>query len=103
MPPLADRIADRLVTRIVGGANPKDAVGTVFKERFFYVDFGKLQGKEASKEDTTSHYEQNRDLIISTHKECKGNLSATERILQFQGIKCSRRWLRFYLEDWGIR
>lgn len=53
--------------------------------------------------DNNSHYENHRKEIIAAFKRCKGNISATERLLRQQGFKCSRRWLGVFVKKWGLR
>ncbi len=112
-------VADRLTTRIVGGAEPSEAVSSVFFERFKkspIVGRPRISTPDMSREtevvfepdgigtqqDTgASVYERNKSLIISTFRDREGNISATERVLRARGIPCSRRWLSVYLEKWG--
>jgi hypothetical protein len=91
-----------VITRISAGAPPGDAIATVFGEQFGSSPVGQRQ-KKAEKQPRSSHYENNRDTIMTVFADCKGNLSATERKLQAMGIKCSRRWLSDYLTRWGCR
>jgi hypothetical protein len=53
--------------------------------------------------DQSSHYEAHRDRIIAALRVCNGNLSATERLLKSQGIRCTRRWIAIFATKWGIR
>ena len=96
-------VADRLATRILTGIPPQDAILTIFSERF-------QDGAVAARYETvehdkrrSSHYEQNREIITAVFRECRGNLTATERVLGERGIKCTRRWLGIFAERWGLR
>ena len=96
-------ITDRIVTRIQSGISAEDAVRTVFSERFHdgaVAGRYRVQGKEG---EPHSHYEQNRELITAVFRECRGNLSQMERVLNQRGIKCTRRWLGVYAGRWGLR
>lgn len=50
-----------------------------------------------------SPYEVHRQDIINGYYKVSGNLTHLEQLLRRSGISCSRRWLAFYLERWGIR
>lgn len=50
-----------------------------------------------------SHYEKNRARILAIYQSSRGNISATARELEVQGIRTSRRWLAEYLKRWGVR
>jgi len=96
-------LADRLATRIATGTEPKQAVNTVFAERFGNGPVAKRQSRTSNMPESSSHYEKNKDLIISIYRECGGNIAATERRLLAQGVTCSRGWLAVYAERWGLR
>jgi hypothetical protein len=53
--------------------------------------------------DNNSHYESHRREIAAAFKQCNGNLSATERLLRGQGIRCGRRWIGVFAAKWGLR
>ncbi len=89
-------IADRIGSSIATGVPAEEAVPTIFVERFSDGPVAKRRKMTQSE----SHYEQNKTLIIDTYLESEGNLSATQRKLDAQGVKCSRRWLRIYLTRW---
>ncbi len=94
-------LADRIATRIEAGTEPKKAVTSIFTEQFSSGPVAARQsGAPPSSEN--SHYDIHKKEIVAAYTECDGNLSATERLLQSQGIKCSRRWLRTYLKRWGL-
>lgn len=95
-------LADRLTTRIIASGNPQKAVAQVFGERFG-DGFVATRQKGANRSKSLSQYELNKGQILSTYRECRGNLSATERKLKSAGIKCTRRWLAVFLEKWGVR
>jgi transcriptional regulator with AAA-type ATPase domain len=105
-------LADRIAARITLGEPPEDAVETVFSERFTRRLSEMPRRANSISEaaphptqdllDGQSHYERNKDLIVSTLKACSGNLSATERVLRDKGLRCSRRWLREYATKWGV-
>jgi hypothetical protein len=40
-------------------------------------------------------------LIITVFRRTRRNLSLTERQLKEAGVRCSRRWLKNFLEKWG--
>lgn len=97
-------ISDRLATQIAAGSTIKAAVRSVFSERF---KDGPLTRRLSDvppslDEKDVSHYEQSKAEIIEAIEECKGNLSATERLLRSRGISCSRRWLATYCKRWGV-
>ena len=50
-----------------------------------------------------SHYEAHREQITAAFLQCSGNLSATERLLRGQGIRCTRRWIGIFASKWGLR
>ncbi len=94
-------MADRVVTRCARGAAPRKAIDAVFEQRFPNSVVQKRRGQPADTDRTSSHYEQQKTLIIEAFQESDGNLSATERLLRSKGFSCSRRWLRVYLKRWG--
>ncbi len=96
-------VADRLVTRIAAGASPADALVTVFSERFSRGKVAERYGVGEQDGRSTSHYEQHRELISAVFLECRGNLSAMERVLTERGIRCTRRWLGIFADKWGLR
>jgi two-component system nitrogen regulation response regulator NtrX len=118
-------LVDRLVSRVATGVTPARAVATLFAERFPSNPVIRRRGStpgvlppdappnidsaageavsEAPPGDGNSHYERHRDAIISAYRECGGNLSAAKRLLLSRGIRCSRRWLRFFVKKWGLR
>ncbi|MCP4679383.1 MAG: FHA domain-containing protein [Deltaproteobacteria bacterium] len=96
-------IADRIVTRLAAGTPPSKAADSVFEERFPTSSIRKRDGQVIKKDETASHYEQNKSMIIGVFRESGGNVSATERLLRSNGFSCSRRWLRTYLKRWGVK
>ncbi len=96
-------LADRLVTRIAAGIAAEEALVTVFSNRFSNGQVAKRYESEGKDNRSTSHYEQNRDIITAVFLECRGNLSAMERALNERGIKCTRRWLGIFADKWGLR
>jgi transcriptional regulator with AAA-type ATPase domain len=109
-------LADRISTKIVSGIDPKDAVASVFSERFLDSNTGAsprlsgvvskktLDGREGIRRGgVASNYESHRDIIVAAYRECDGNLSATVRLLTERGIRCSRRWLAIFLDKWEVR
>lgn len=118
-------LADRLVSKLVTGVEPKRAVGIVFGERFGQGPValrrsGTLPSASASvpvspyqatdpmpvmdtEVGNDSHYEVYKDKIVTAYQQCDGNLTATERMLRSGGIPCTRRWLGIYLKKWGVR
>lgn len=99
-------LADRLATRIRGGAEPAEALRSLFLER--YHD-GPVATRSSNSPDSiapsagASLYESNKPLIVSLFHEHDGNVSAIERALKRQGLTCSRRWLTKYFVEWGLR
>jgi len=98
---LAD-VTDRIMTRIRAGSKPEEAVTAVFNDRFRDGPVA-LRYAHTPRTNTLSHYERNKEIIIAACRECGGNLSATERLLESRKIHCSRRWLMVYLDKWGVR
>lgn len=96
-------LADRIATRIDTGQLPQDAVLTVFAERFNDGPVARRYHKCEEDRSGNSHYEQHREIITAVFRECRGNLSATERSLKARGIKCTRRRLGIFAEKWGLR
>ena len=96
-------LADRIVTRIDTGVAPQEAVLTIFADRFSDGPVAKRYRERDGEGPGSSHYEQNREIIMAVYRECRGNLSATERTLKARGIKCTRRWLGVFAEKWGLR
>lgn len=94
-------LADRLSTRIAAGVDTARAVTEVFGKRFGDGPVARRHGK--SKDDGSSRYEANKELIIAAYRESNKNLTATERMLKERGLRCSRRWLAVFLERWGVR
>ena len=58
---------------------------------------------ETPSDDDASPYELNRTAILEAYSEVKGNLSRLESTLKERRIPCTRRWLAFYLDRWGVR
>ncbi len=96
-------LADRLVTRIRSGVGSAVALSTVFAERFGSGPVARRHQANGENEDSSSRYEQHKDLIVAAFRESGGNLSATERILRSRDFRCSRRWLSIFAERWGLR
>lgn len=94
-------LADRLATRITAGVDTSRAVIEVFGKRFGDGPVAQRHGK--SKDDGSSRYEANKELIIAAYRESGNNLTATERMLKERGLRCSRRWLAVFLKRWGVR
>jgi hypothetical protein len=55
------------------------------------------------KKKRSSRYTAHKEIIIAAFQNCRGNLSALERLLLAQGFRCSRRWLGIYLKEWGLK
>ena len=108
-------LADRIAARVASKTTAERAVSTIFAKRFedSPVVLRHCGGSASAaapggvgrleKADSASNYERYRDIIIRAHRDCQGNVSAMERLLRGQGLRCSRRWLAIYLEKWGIR
>ena len=118
-------LADRIASRIATGVNPAETVTSVFGERFGNGPVARRFLKSAppgenapplsrppvsiapndaeESNQNTSHYEVNRKAIEAAYFECKGNLSATERLLRSQGIRCSRRWIGIFANKWDLK
>lgn len=93
-------LADKIATRIGAGSMAKEAVESVFAERF-----ERQAGKSnppSEKEHTASHYHRHKARIVAVYEACNYNLSATERDLLAEGFQCSRRWIRHYLKQWAV-
>ncbi len=129
---LAD-LADRIVTRIQAGTEPRTAVKAVFAERFpttkknstrSAADFTSLQAnkmvsKRSTRPDTEevvedvvetvsapsvrSRYDDNKDLILAVYSESGCVINTTCRILKERGVKVNPRWLSVFLDKWGVR
>jgi hypothetical protein len=114
-------LTDRLVSKMVTGIVPKEAVASVFVERF---GTGPVSARytnrpvpatpqprmDAAPPDKisdvggeSSHYELHRAEITEAFMQCEGNLSATERMLKSAGIRCTRRWIGVFAKKWGLR
>ncbi len=112
-------LVDRLVAKMVTGIPPKEAVAVVFQQRFGNgpvatrhatnktsqpaTPMGDVDTPAAGNGDVGSHYEVYRKQIEIAFEQCRGNLTATERMLRSSGIRCSRRWLGIYTKKWGLR
>jgi hypothetical protein len=95
-------LSDRLTTRIDVGVEPLRAILDIFNKRFGdSVVVARQQQDNTQKPTRGSHYETHREQIIAAFHENKGVLTATERMLNARGIRCSRRWLSVYLKNWG--
>ena len=94
-------LADRIMTRVAGGADSDSAIQDVFSDRFTHSPVAERNDQGTT--DGAAHYVYNKDYIISAYKECHTNISATERVLKSRGFQCSRRWLTYYLERWGVK
>lgn len=94
-------LADRIMTRVAGGAQPAEAIQDVFGERFS----GSLvvTRNSGGQNEGAAHYVYNKEYIIAAYYECHTNISAAERVLKSRGFQCSRRWLAYYLERWGVK
>lgn len=93
-------MADRIATRIAAGSDPEIAVNSVFTERFGMTST--LSDPPPPSAAGDSHYDLYREQIISVYQDAHYNLSAAERALNGAGVRCSRRWLRHYLSQWGV-
>jgi DNA-binding NtrC family response regulator len=96
-------LADRLSTKIKTGVSPTQAIVAVFRERFGSGPLAKRYKADDERVSSNSHYQNNKELIIATFRECRGNISATVRRLNSQEVPCSRPWLTKFLRDWGVR
>lgn len=98
-------LCDRIVTRISCGTSPKQAVTSVFCERFELSQSGGSSPRSAMasvEQKGDSHYDKYKESIVSAFHATKGNFSAMERTLRNEGISCSRRWLKIYADKWGL-
>ncbi|MDJ0765787.1 MAG: sigma 54-interacting transcriptional regulator [Myxococcota bacterium] len=101
-----DNFVSKLVASIATGNAPEAAVAAAFSERFANGPVARRyleENKENGEASPASHYEQNRALIVDAFKKCQGSITATHRMLEQQGIACSRRWLSIFLDRWGVR
>ncbi len=94
-------LADRIMTRVAGGAEPGGAIQDVFSERFSGSIV--VTRNSGAQNDGAAHYVYNKEYIVAAYRECRMNISATERVLKSRGLQCSRRWLTYYLERWGVK
>lgn len=100
-------LADRIATRIGRGHPAVRAVPEIMEEQLGPVakaQTGAVPSLSPTTliEESSSHYDTYRLVIEQVYRECRGNLSATERALASRGISSSRRWLRHYLRLWGV-
>ncbi|MCP4601740.1 MAG: FHA domain-containing protein [Proteobacteria bacterium] len=116
-------LADRIATRIAKGSKPAKAMADIFIDRFGIrvpidqeppaiatvdeliqspskTNEAKQVPEVEEDESLVSIYEKHKALILSTYEDREKNISATERLLKNKGIKCSRRWLKIYLDKW---
>lgn len=93
--------AERIATALAVGKSPEQALVSVF-EGSLSCGVGGSHLREIQQQAHGSKYEQDKELIIKTFYQQKQNLSATERVLKEQGVLCSRRWLKIFLQKWGI-
>ncbi|MBI2898455.1 MAG: sigma 54-interacting transcriptional regulator [Deltaproteobacteria bacterium] len=83
------------------GMEPREAVRRVFGDRLgqspvvLRADRGPGAG--------ASHYEANREQIVTAYQAAGGNLTRAERDLKAAGLKVNRRWLAEFLRRWGVR
>ena len=115
-------VVDRLVSKMITGVQPADAIASVFLERFGDGPVTKRYAKAPSPAPASprheptkpgrpstipggdnSHYEQYKPEIIKAYLACGGNLTATERMLKSAGIRCTRRWIGVFAKKWGLR
>lgn len=118
-------LTDRLLSKLVTGVTPSDAIAQVFAERFGdglvaarYSKPPMAAAREgvssspppsdtpaghASRDNGSSHYESHKEAIVEAYVQCNGNLSATERLLRSRGIRCTRRWIGIFAAKWGLR
>ncbi len=87
---------------------PIQALGEILTDRYSHHPALQRILSRASTKTTPftsgqSHYERHKRTIIATFRECDENLAATERALKRKGLRASRRWLREYLQRWGVR
>ncbi len=103
-------LADRLATGIALGASPADAVAEIFYDRFGPRPASRPP--QAARQDTAgdtappttnSSYEKNKAVIVAAYNECGGNITRTFELLRSRGVKCSRRWLAIFADEWGLR
>jgi transcriptional regulator with AAA-type ATPase domain len=95
-------LSDRIVTRILRGTPPSQAIADIFGEEF---GEGLVAARSASESPRTSRsrYENNKELILGTYEACDQNIAATAQQLKSLGLRCSRRWLSTFLEKWGVK
>jgi DNA-binding NtrC family response regulator len=97
-------LADRLATRIAYGIEIKEAITESFYDRFGQtVVTARHTESFAPKPRRNSAYEQNKDVIIAAYNECRGNITMTADLLRSRGVRCSRRWLAVFADEWGLR
>jgi len=96
-------LADRLATRIVTGIDAPEAIVETFSERYGETEMATRYSDIPPPAKKNSHYEQNKDIIIDAYRECGGNVSRTVDLLQSRGIRCTKRWLAVYADEWGLR
>ncbi len=115
-------LADRLVSKIVTGVSPGDAVTQVFGDRFGQGPVSARYSESTapvsamssagptpssapaeSSDESHSHYEAHKEQITAAFHQCGGNLSATERLLRQRGVRCTRRWIGIFASKWGLR
>ncbi|MBN2527582.1 MAG: sigma 54-interacting transcriptional regulator [Deltaproteobacteria bacterium] len=99
-------LCDRIVTRIKNSSDVKQAIDSVFEQRFPkspVFSRNTVTPPPDSSQLYRSEYERNRAFISDAFRKCDGNFSATERMLKKYGISCSRRWLKVYAEKWQLK
>lgn len=112
-------LSDRLATRMAAGTDIREALSSIFSERFADGKVARryaggvittpspgtrpVAEKPTRKRRRSSHYLAHKEIIIAAFRKCQGNLSAAERLLTSQGFRCSRRWLGIYLKEWGVK
>jgi transcriptional regulator with AAA-type ATPase domain len=112
-------VAERLATRILSGVSPEQSIREVFAQLFSDGSvqnrykkqargfLGSIQSMWSSAHRTPnavskSHYEENKELIVSLYNELN-SVKAVREALQQRNISCSERWLSTYLDKWGVR
>ena len=95
-------LADRLATRIAFGVEKGEAITETFYDRFGGNQVTSRHSKESVPPPRkNSSYEQNKEVIIAAYRECGGNITTTVELLRSRGIRCSRRWLAVFADEWG--
>ncbi len=93
--------ANRIASRIAAGSPPQNAVNTIFFERL--RENPVIKRRRGELQETGSHYEDNKQVIIAAYRECQNNISATVNLLESNGLHSCRQRLSIYLKKWEVR